>query len=90
MASEKPGAGQMYALQARKHIATLRRARPGNIIENMWCAAHKGVPGDGKTGGYVFFPTRIVLYSQYRVVPDTLRASVLAKYKMRYLVTNHE
>jgi hypothetical protein len=39
MASEEPGPGQMYAIQARKHIAALRRARPGIIIENRWCPA---------------------------------------------------
>jgi hypothetical protein len=32
MVSEEPGPGQMYANLARKHIATLRRARP-DIIE---------------------------------------------------------
>ena len=38
--------GQMYALQARKHIAVLRRARPDITIEIRWCPAHKGVPGN--------------------------------------------
>ena len=33
MAPEEPGPGQQYALQTRKHIATLGRARPGIIIE---------------------------------------------------------
>jgi len=28
MASDEPGPGQQYALQARKHIATLRQAPP--------------------------------------------------------------
>jgi len=40
MASDEPGPGQQYALQARKHIATLRRARPGIVIEIRWCPAH--------------------------------------------------
>jgi ribonuclease HI len=44
MASEEPGPSQMYVIQARKHIATLRRARPGITIEIRWCPAHKGVP----------------------------------------------
>jgi len=46
--SSDPGPGQQYALQARKHIATLRRARPGTIIELRWCPAHKGVTGNEK------------------------------------------
>jgi len=46
MASEELGPGQQYALQARKHIATLRRARPGITIEIRWCPAHKGIAGN--------------------------------------------
>jgi len=46
MASEEPGPGQQYALQARKHIASLRRSRPGIIIEFRWWPAHKGVVGN--------------------------------------------
>ena len=38
----------MYAIQTRKHIAPLRRARPGIIIEVRWCQAHKGAPGNEK------------------------------------------
>ena len=49
MASEEPGPGQQYAIQARKHIAVLRRARPGITIEIRWCPAHKGVAGNEKT-----------------------------------------
>jgi len=48
MASNEPGPGQQYALQARNHIATLRRARPGIVIEIRWCPAHKGVAGNEK------------------------------------------
>jgi len=48
MASDEPGLGQQYALQARKHIASLRRARPGITIEIRWCPAHKGVAGNEK------------------------------------------
>jgi ribonuclease HI len=46
MTSEKPGRGQQYALQERKHIAALRRARPGITIEIRWCPAHKGIAGN--------------------------------------------
>jgi len=48
MASEETSPSQQYALQARKHIAALRRARPGVIIEIRWCPAHKGVEGNEK------------------------------------------
>ena len=48
MASDEPGPGQQYALQARKHIATLRRARPGIVIEIRWRPAHRGVVGNEK------------------------------------------
>jgi ribonuclease HI len=42
MALEELSLGQIYALQARKHIATLRRVRPNVTIEIGWCPAHKG------------------------------------------------
>ena len=48
MASEEPGPGQQHALQAREHIAALRMAGPGVIIEILWCPAHKGVAGSEK------------------------------------------
>ena len=48
MASDEPGPGQQYALQARRHIAALRKARPGITIEIRWCPAHKGVAGNEK------------------------------------------
>jgi len=40
--------GQQYALQGRKHIAALRRARPGIVIEIRWCPAHKGIASNEK------------------------------------------
>jgi len=46
MASDEPGPGQKYALEARKHIPTLRRAEPGITIEIRWCPAHEGVEGN--------------------------------------------
>jgi hypothetical protein len=36
MVSEDPDPGQMYAIQARKHIAALGTARPGIVIEIRW------------------------------------------------------
>jgi len=48
MASDEPGPGQKYALEARKHIAALRRAAPGIVIEVRWCPAHTGVEGNEK------------------------------------------
>jgi len=48
MASEEPGPGQQYAIQARKHITALRRAGPGVTIEIRWCPAHKGIAGNEK------------------------------------------
>jgi ribonuclease HI len=46
MASEEPGPGRMYAIQARTHIATLRKARPNIAIEIRWCPAPGGVTGN--------------------------------------------
>jgi len=46
MASDEPGPGQQYAIRAREHIATLRRTRPGIIIEIRWCPAHEGIAGN--------------------------------------------
>jgi ribonuclease HI len=48
IASEEPGPGQMYVIQARKYIATLRRARPDITIKIRWSLAYKGVPGNEK------------------------------------------
>jgi len=46
MASDEPGPGQKNAIQARRHIATLRKARPDITIEIRWCPAHKGIAGN--------------------------------------------
>jgi len=48
MTSEEPGPGQQYAIAARRHVASLRKARPDARIEIRWCPAHKGVPGNKK------------------------------------------
>jgi len=48
MSTEEPGPGQKYAVEARQHIATLRRAAPDITIEIRWCPAHEGVEGNEK------------------------------------------
>jgi len=48
MASDEPGPGQQYAIQTRKHIAALHRARPDITIEIQWYPAHKGIAGNVK------------------------------------------
>jgi len=48
MASDEPGPGQQCAIQARKHIATLRRARPSITIEIQLCPAHKDIADNEK------------------------------------------
>jgi hypothetical protein len=48
MASEEPGPGQKYAIQARQWIVALRKARPDIVIEIRWCPAHAGVLGNEK------------------------------------------
>jgi len=40
----------MCAIQARKHIVTLRRATPDITIEIRRRPAHKGIPGSEKAG----------------------------------------
>jgi hypothetical protein len=56
---DEPGPGQMYAIQARKHIATLRRGRPDITIEIRWCPVHKGVPGNKKADGWAKFAAEV-------------------------------
>ena len=51
MASEEPGPGQQYALQARKHAATLRRARPGIIVR--WTSHRDRYNGASHAGTFV-------------------------------------
>jgi len=48
MASDEPGPGQQYVIQARKHFTALRRVRPVISIEIRWCPAHKGIAGNEK------------------------------------------
>ena len=40
--------GQKYAVQARRHIGALRRARPDIAIEIRWFRTHKGVERNEK------------------------------------------
>ena len=44
--AREPGPSRMYALQARKHVTALRRAKQDITIEIRRCPAHKGVPGN--------------------------------------------
>jgi ribonuclease HI len=46
MASDEPGPGQKYAIEARRHIAALRRGAPDVTIEIRWCPAHEGIDGN--------------------------------------------
>jgi ribonuclease HI len=48
MASDDPGPGQKYALEARTHVVALRSAAPDTTIEVRWCPAHEGVEGNEK------------------------------------------
>ena len=48
MASDEPGPGQKYVLEARKHIAALWRRVPDITIEIQWCPAHEGVEWNEK------------------------------------------
>jgi hypothetical protein len=48
IASEEPGPGQKYAIQARKWIKALQQSRPEVEIEIRWCPAHEGVTGNEK------------------------------------------
>jgi len=46
MTSDDPGPGQHYALEARKHIATLRTKEPNVKIDIRWCPSHQGIEGN--------------------------------------------
>jgi len=48
MSMDEPGPGQKHALEARQHIAALRRAAPDITIEIRWYLAHEGVEGNEK------------------------------------------
>jgi len=48
MASNEPGPGQKYALEARQHIATLRAKEPNVRIGIRWCPSHQGIEGNEK------------------------------------------
>ena len=60
MASDETGPGQQYALQARKHITTLHRARKDIVIEIRWCPAHKGVAGNEKANQWANIGKKIL------------------------------
>jgi len=46
IASDEPGPGQQYTLEAREWVAQFRKTRPGGSIELRWCPAHEGVEGN--------------------------------------------
>jgi len=46
MASDDPGPGQKYALEARRHIAALRAKEPNGRVEIRWCPNHQGIEGN--------------------------------------------
>ena len=46
MTSDDPGPGQKYALEARRHIASLRAKEPNAKIEIRWCPSHQGIEGN--------------------------------------------
>ena len=46
MSSDEPGSGQKYSLEARRHIATLQRAKPGITIKMRWHPTYKEVEGN--------------------------------------------
>jgi len=48
MSTEEPGPGQKYGVEARQHIATLRRAALDITIEIRWCLVHEGIEGNEK------------------------------------------
>jgi len=45
MTLDQPGPGQKYALEARRHIATLRAKEPNVKVEIRWCPSHQGIEG---------------------------------------------
>jgi len=46
MTSDDPGPGQQYALEARRHIASLRTKEPNVKIDIRWCPSHQGIEGN--------------------------------------------
>jgi len=48
MGSDEPSPGQRCTLEARVHVATIRKRRPEATIEPHWCSVHKGVLGNVK------------------------------------------
>jgi hypothetical protein len=49
IASDEPGPGQKYAIEARKSIKALQQSRQEVEIEIRWCPAHEGIEGNEKT-----------------------------------------
>ena len=51
--SDEPGPGQVYALEARGCISTLRQREPSATVELRRCPAHKVVTRNEKTDEWV-------------------------------------
>jgi len=52
MASDDPGPGQKYALEARRYTAALHAKEPNTKIEIRWCPSHQGIEGNEVVDGW--------------------------------------
>jgi len=54
-----PGLGQVYALEARKHITTFRQREPAMVAGLRWCPAHKVLRNE-KADGWAKLATDVL------------------------------